>query len=203
MYATRSTMRTMRPSSESGGVGPVVEDPVARLQREVQAAPVALQAVDDAQRVLVVVEAPAGAGLQRGAQGLLAGVPERRVAEVVAERDGLRQVLVEPQGARDRARDADDLERVREPRAVVVALGRDEHLGLVLEAAERLAWTMRSRSRWNGERRSTSPPAAAVRASGSLRTARGPSATSSAARRRSAKRPATGPAPASLLTQAG
>ena len=31
-----------------------------------------------------------------------------------------------------------DLERVREPRAVVVALGRDEHLRLVLEPPERL-----------------------------------------------------------------
>ena len=81
----------------------VVEDAVARLQRQVQPAPVALQAVDDAQRVLVVAEALAGAGLQRRAQGLLAGVPERRVAEIVAERDRLRQVLVQPQGACDGA----------------------------------------------------------------------------------------------------
>ena len=33
----------------------------------------------------------------------------------------------------------DGLERVREPRAVVIALGRDEDLRLVLEAPERLA----------------------------------------------------------------
>ena len=59
--------------------------------------------------------------------------------EVVPEPDRLRQVLVEPQRARDGARDLRRLERVREPRAVVVALRRHEHLGLVLEPPERLA----------------------------------------------------------------
>jgi hypothetical protein len=40
--------------------------------------------------------------------------------------------------ARDRARDLRDLERVRHARAVVVALGGDEHLRLVLQAPEGL-----------------------------------------------------------------
>ena len=70
---------------------------------------------------------------------LLADVSERRVAEVVAEPDRLDQVLVERERARDRARDLRDLERVRQPRAVVVAARRDEHLRLVLQAPERLA----------------------------------------------------------------
>ena len=69
---------------------------------------------------------------------MLAGVAEGRVAEVVAEADRLDEVLVEAQGARDGARDGVDLERVREARAVVVALGRDEDLRLVLEPAEAL-----------------------------------------------------------------
>ncbi len=77
-------------------------------------------------------------GLQRVGEGLLAGVAERRVAEVVPERDRLGQVLVELQGAGHGAGDADHLERVREAGAVVVALGGDEDLGLVLEPAERL-----------------------------------------------------------------
>ena len=63
---------------------------------------------------------------------------ERRVAEIVAERDGLGQLLVQVQHLRDRARDLRDLERVRQPRAVVIARRREEHLRLVLEAAERL-----------------------------------------------------------------
>ena len=53
---------------------------------------------------------------------VLARVAERRVAEVVREADGLDEVLVQAQRARDRARDLRDLERVREPRAIQVAL---------------------------------------------------------------------------------
>ena len=64
--------------------------------------------------------------------------PNGRVAEVVAEPDRLGQVLVQPQRPRHRARDEAGLERVGEPGPVVVALGRDEHLRLVLEAPERL-----------------------------------------------------------------
>ena len=117
----------------------VVEDAVAHLVREVEAAAVALEHVDDAQRVLVVPEAAVEALAQRRVEAGLAGVPEGRVAEIVAEPDRLREILVEAQGARDGARDADGLERVRQPRAVVIALGRDEDLRLVLEPAERLA----------------------------------------------------------------
>ena len=54
------------------------------------------------------------------------------------EPDRLGEVLVQPERPGHVARDAARLERVGEPRAVVVALRGDEHLGLVLEAAERL-----------------------------------------------------------------
>src|SRR5437763_1799394 len=77
---------------------------------------------------------PARARIQRR----LAEMPERRVAEVVPQTDRLHQVLVEPQRARDGARDLCDLQRVGEPRPVVVTLGRHEHLGLMLEPPERL-----------------------------------------------------------------
>ena len=66
-------------------------------------------------------------------------MPERGVPEVVAEGDGFGEVLVQAQRPRDGARDLADLQRVGEARAVVVALGRQEDLGLVLEAPERLA----------------------------------------------------------------
>ena len=48
----------------------------------------------------------------------------------------LGQILVEPKEAGERARDLRHLQRVREPRAVVVALVRDEDLGLVHEPAK-------------------------------------------------------------------
>ena len=82
---------------------------------------VALERVDDAQRVLVVEERRAEALAQAAVQRLLADVPERRVAEVVAEPDRLDQVLVERQRPRHRARHLGDLERVGQPGPVVVA----------------------------------------------------------------------------------
>src|SRR2546423_1216554 len=63
---------------------------------------------------------------------------EGRVAEIVRERNRLREVLVQPQRARDRPGDLGDFEGVREASAEVVFLGIDEDLRLVLEAAKRL-----------------------------------------------------------------
>ena len=112
MYATRSTSFTIRPSSVAGTVSPVwVRMPSRTSCVRFRPAAVALEHVDDAQRVLVVAEAAAEARLQRLVERLLARVAERRVAEVVPEADRLGQVLVQPQRARDRARDA------RRPRA--------------------------------------------------------------------------------------
>ena len=114
--------------------GRVVEDADACLVAEVQAAAVALDAVDDAQALLIVPEADAGVDRVECA---LSRVAERRVAEVVPEADGLGEVLIEFERAGDRAREARDLERVRQARAVMVALRAQEHLRLVLQAAER------------------------------------------------------------------
>ena len=64
---------------------------------------------------------------------------ERRVAQVVAERDRLGQLLVQAQHLGDGPRDLRHLEGVGQPRAVVVAGRREEDLRLVLQAPERLA----------------------------------------------------------------
>ena len=68
----------------------------------------------------------------------LARVAKGRMPKVMPKRDRLGQVFVEPQGARHCARDLRDLERMRQAGAVVVALGRDEHLRLVGKPPERL-----------------------------------------------------------------
>ena len=86
-----------------------------------------------------MVELAAEALLQALGEHRFADVTERRMAEVVAQADRLGEVLVEFERAGDRARDPAGLKRVRQPGAEVVALGRDEDLRLVLEAAERLA----------------------------------------------------------------
>ena len=111
-----------------------MRDAVAHFPREVQPLAIVLEHVDDAQALLVVVE-PAGNELVEHA---LARMPERRVPEIVAERDRLGQLLVQLQHLGDRSRDLRDLERVRQPRAVVIAGRREEHLRLVLEPAKRL-----------------------------------------------------------------
>jgi len=75
---------------------------------------------------------------QGGVERLLARVPEGRMPEIVAETDRLGQILVQPQRPGDAAGDAGRLQRVREPRAVMVAARIDEDLRLVLKATERL-----------------------------------------------------------------
>jgi hypothetical protein len=75
----------------------VVEDPVSHFGGQIQPAPVALEHVDDSERVLVVAEAPSEALAQGFVERLLARVPEGRVSEVVAEADRLHEVLVQPQ----------------------------------------------------------------------------------------------------------
>ena len=130
----------MRPSSDSGRDRPgVVEDAVAHLEREVQPAAVALEHVDDAQRVLVVAEAALEALAQRAVERASpacpkGGWPRSWPSPMASVRSSLRR------SARATVREMPDgLERVREPRAVVIALGGDEDLRLVLEAPERLA----------------------------------------------------------------
>ena len=66
-----------------------------------------------------------------------AGVTERRMAEVVRQRQRLGEVLVEAERAGERAGDLGDFQRVGEPGAVMVALVVDEDLRLVGEAPER------------------------------------------------------------------
>lgn len=77
--------------------------------------------------------------LHQTVQGAFPGVPERRVPEVVRERDGLREVLVQPEAPGDRPRDARHLDRVGETVPQMVAGRAQEDLRLVFEPPERLA----------------------------------------------------------------
>jgi NhaP-type Na+/H+ or K+/H+ antiporter len=129
---------------DPGLVGPrldrtgVPEDPVTDFLGEVQAPPVPLEVVHDSQRLLVVAEAPGEPGVQDLVERLLAGVAERRMSEVVPVADRLGEVFVQPQRPCDGPRDPARLERVCESRPVMVALGRDEHLRLVLQPPKAL-----------------------------------------------------------------
>ena len=58
------------------------------------------------------------------------------MAKVVGEAQGLGQILVEPQRARHRSPNLRDFDRMGQADAEMVAVGGDEHLGLVAQAAE-------------------------------------------------------------------
>src|SRR5438128_6625969 len=73
---------------------------------------------------------------QRRVEGILARMAERRVAEIVSEAERLGKVFVEAERASDRATNLRDFETVSKAHAEMVAIGRDEHLRLVPEAAE-------------------------------------------------------------------
>ena len=62
---------------------------------------------------------------------------ERRVAEIVRQRQRFRQVLVETELACQRTGDLRDFQRMGQPCPVVIALVEHEDLGLVLEPPER------------------------------------------------------------------
>src|SRR5690606_22925701 len=94
----------------------------------------ALQSSDDPEALDIVIEAAVLA--HRAVERILTGMAERRVAQVVRQGQCLGQVLIEPEPAGNAARDLRHLEAVRQPCAVVVALMVDEHLRLVLQAAE-------------------------------------------------------------------
>ena len=111
--------------------------PFERFPAEVQPVEVrigGLQPGHDADGVRIVVE-PARVG-QRGAQRVLARMTERRMAKVVREAQRLGQILVEAECAGDGAANLRDFEAVGQPHAIMVAVGSDEHLGLLAQAAE-------------------------------------------------------------------
>jgi hypothetical protein len=64
---------------------------------------------------------------------------KRGVPKVMSERDSLRQILVQPERARDGAGNLRDLKRVSQARPGVVALWKRKNLGLVFQAAEGFA----------------------------------------------------------------
>ena len=128
---------------DGGGNGPglggpvMLGEPFQRFPGQVQAVEggvAGLQPGDDAERLHIVVEA-AAAG-ERGVERGFARMAEGRVAEVVGQRQRLRQGFLEREAAADAARDLADFQRVGQPAAVMVALMRDEHLRLVLQPAE-------------------------------------------------------------------
>ena len=128
----------------------MVEYALSDFPCEVEAASLALDALDDVQALAAVPESVR----ENLVQFVFADVPEGCVSQIVSERDGFGEVFVEVKRARDGASNLADFEGVGEAGNIVVAEWGDENLSLVLEAANALLWRMRSRSRWYSVRTS-------------------------------------------------
>ena len=110
-------------------------DAVPYLPGEVESLAVVFQLLHHPQALLVVVEG----GRCQSLQGILSHVSEGGMPQVVAQGHRLGEVLVEVQGPGDGAGYLADLQGMGEPGAVMVALGSQEYLRLMLEAAKGLA----------------------------------------------------------------
>ena len=93
-----------------------------------------LELIDPPQAVQVVVEA--ADAFQTVVERRFPGVAERRMADVVGQRNRFGQVFVQPQSPGDGPRDLGHFQRVRQPRPVVVVHRSDQHLGLPGHPAE-------------------------------------------------------------------
>ena len=110
-----------------GELAVVAQHAVEGLQADVAA----VQLVEHAHRVHVVVEVAPGSSMVARAQVALAGVAEGRVPYVVAQCDGLDELAVQPQQRPDAAGHAADQLHVQPAAADVVVLHEREHLRLV------------------------------------------------------------------------
>ncbi len=83
----------------------------------------------------VVIEPSAGS--EAAIEGPLAGMPERGVPQVMGQGQGLGKILIEPEGPRQRTGDLGDLQSMGQAGAKMIALVKDEDLGLVGKPPER------------------------------------------------------------------
>ena len=116
----------------------VLNDSFAHLESEIQAGKsrvALLEVLDDAEGVQIVVEAVAEP-LHLPVQFFFTGMRERRVTDVVCERQSFSQILVQAERGRDRASDLGDFDRVGEAVAKMVVEAGREDLRLVLQAPE-------------------------------------------------------------------
>ena len=117
--------------------GEVLCEAFANLPGQVQAREAGvflLDFLDDPQALAVVFEA--AAVLHQAVQRGFTPVPERRVAQVMGQRDGLGQIFIQQERPSDIPRNGRDLHRVRQARAQVIARAVQKNLGLVFQPAE-------------------------------------------------------------------
>src|SRR6185312_8855733 len=93
-----------------------------------------LERCDDTQGLGIVVE-PA-VSFQTGIERPLAGMAERRMAEIMRQRQGFGEILVETELPGQRAGDLRHFQRVRQPGAIMITFMEHKYLGFVLQTAK-------------------------------------------------------------------
>ncbi len=117
----------------------MLDDAFAHLEGQVEPGEIQiplLELLDDPQGMEIVVESSA-VRAQQLIELVLARMAERRMADVVNQRQGLGQIGVQRERARDGARDLRDFQRMRQAIAEVVGESCGEDLGLGFQAPER------------------------------------------------------------------
>ena len=104
----------------------MLEDAFAHLPRQIQPLAGRFEQIDDAHRLLVVTKPLR----QQVAERLLARMAEWRVPQIVGQRDGFGEIVVEPQRTGNGTRDLRHLDAVCQARAEQVAFMVEEDLGL-------------------------------------------------------------------------
>src|SRR5262249_43453228 len=137
----REAVLAITADRDAGAIGQwavVLEEPFERFPGEIE--PVegrvaALEHGHSPQRLRVVIKA-ARSG-EAAVERALAGMAEWRMPQIVPERERLSKVLIEAQGAGERAGDLGDFKRVGQPGAKMIALVEDKDLRLVSKAPKR------------------------------------------------------------------
>ena len=111
------------------------ENSAADFSRQIQAVTSVFQTIHHPETLLIVAEP----FRQEIVEGSLADMTERRMAQIVPQSDGFRQILVQAQSAGDGAGDLGNLQRMRQPGAVMISLGRKKNLRFKFQAAEGFA----------------------------------------------------------------
>ncbi len=116
----------------------VLVDALPRFPSQVEAwetGVAGFQAFDHPEPLEVVIEAPMSC--HEGVQGVFPRVAERRMPNVMREGHHLHQILIELERPGDRTGNLGHLERVRQPRAVMIAFMVHEHLCFILQTTKR------------------------------------------------------------------
>ena len=115
----------------------VLDQPFQGFPGEIEAVEIGIAVFEPGhqpERMGVVIEAAnIGGGL---VQCLLAGMAERGVTQIMGQRDGLGQIFIHLEAARQAARQLRHFQGMSQPGAVIIAFMFHKHLGLVLEAAK-------------------------------------------------------------------